>query len=477
MPSLETILSTTTRTSDKNNMISAPRHTPLRQHFPAHVPNMEIPDNGTDRAGKANLGLGLILGTMNHSTAPAPATSRYSSRLRSMAPSPLQLTSPPPQYPVLFPAVAPRAESQSASINFVDVPSETSHNVQPPSTPSDTCATGVLTSLEYPEAMSSASMSSEIMQWQHNVSRAADAPVPHESVIPGATIAIAPAVFAAPEQRNAPNSPPHPSDDRPPPPSSAVSDVVVADSPPALQRSNWMELPPVPYNEDLSSSDESGILTPLHIDLREVLSIDRFILRAEHCAEVAGHAAMSLSSCGLLREPERIKDVGESLQQTFHFLRGVLDETPAELGLGGREAQRHWHSRHWQIHSSLDRNLNLFYLFAHLVRQRPPRIHRLAGFVDKMHAYDAKFADLARRLALSYEKLRILTLHARFVTANRLARAQADAERVRRQEFRAAWAEARARRREMREEIRHARGVAHALGPPQYDAGDSGRKR
>lgn len=46
------------------------------------------------------------------------------------------------------------------------------------------------------------------------------------------------------------------------------------------------------------------------------------------------------------------------------------------------------------------RNLNLFYLLAHQIEKRPPRIHTLASLIDKLSTYQAKFADLARRITV-----------------------------------------------------------------------------
>ena len=103
------------------------------------------------------------------------------------------------------------------------------------------------------------------------------------------------------------------------------------------------------------------------------------------------------------------------------------------------------------------RNLNVFYQFADQLRARPPRIHRLVAHLNKLHAFRDKFADVARRLAVSHQKLHLVSLRGQFYKEHRVARAQADSERKRRSEFRVLWAEGRARRDALRNEIKYAK--------------------
>ena len=42
----------------------------------------------------------------------------------------------------------------------------------------------------------------------------------------------------------------------------------------------------------------------------------------------------------------------------------------------------------------------MFYLLAHQIEDHPPRIHKLAGLLDKLAMYQTKFADLARRISV-----------------------------------------------------------------------------
>ena len=130
-----------------------------------------------------------------------------------------------------------------------------------------------------------------------------------------------------------------------------------------------------------------------------------------------------LRSCSILREPESIAHLCNKLRDTFASVQRALDETPDDFTIDWSETKRTWYAKHWQVISSLDRsaltatshvscahslgpsfirNLNMFYLLAHQVEDRPPRIHRLAPILDKLSTYQAKFADLARRIAVRY---------------------------------------------------------------------------
>ncbi len=127
--------------------------------------------------------------------------------------------------------------------------------------------------------------------------------------------------------------------------------------------------------------------------------------------------------------------------------------------------------------------MSLFYLLAHQIEDRPPRIHKLAPLIDKLATYQAKFADLARRISvspdspplamvtltrhppllqLSYERLRLLSLRTQLTTANTIAR-HAEDERSRRRNERAAMQDGRVRRRSLREDIRRVRGTIRAM--------------
>ncbi|KAL7277694.1 hypothetical protein ACG7TL_008626 [Trametes sanguinea] len=174
--------------------------------------------------------------------------------------------------------------------------------------------------------------------------------------------------------------------------------------PPPLRRTEWVPLPDLADAE--SPSPDIEALSPLRADLRLDLSVEDLSLRAEKCSETIARASMYLCSCSLLREPELIVNLCEKLQATF--------------------ASRTWYAKHWQIISSLDRNLNMFYLLAHQVEECPPRIHRLAPTLDKLGTYQAKFTDLARRIALSHEKLRFHGLRAQLSTIHAYARKSND---------------------------------------------------
>ncbi|RPD70431.1 hypothetical protein L226DRAFT_470211 [Lentinus tigrinus ALCF2SS1-7] len=232
-------------------------------------------------------------------------------------------------------------------------------------------------------------------------------------------------------------------------------------APPPLRRNEWIALPDL--SEEGPPSPGIGSGTPMVANLRIDLSVEDLALRAEKCAETIARASLSLRSCSLLRDPEAIADLCENLRLTFKTVQRALDVTPSEFVVDGSDAKQTWYTKHWDLIDSLNKNLSLFYLLAHQVEDRPPRIHKLAPILDKLATYQAKFADLARRISLSYERLRLLSLRTQLTTANTIARAHADEERSRRRDERAAMHEGRARRRSLREEIRRVRGTIRAM--------------
>ncbi|OSC96794.1 hypothetical protein PYCCODRAFT_1472356 [Trametes coccinea BRFM310] len=193
-----------------------------------------------------------------------------------------------------------------------------------------------------------------------------------------------------------------------------------ADAPPLpLRRTEWVPLPDLADAE--SPSPDIEALSPLRADLRLDLGVEDLSLRAEKCSETIACASMYLCSCSLLREPELIVNLCEKLRATFASVQRALDGTPSESHADGSDVKRTWYAKHWQIISSLDRNLNMFYLLAHQVEKRLPRIHRLAPTLDKLGTYQAKFADLARWIALSHEKLHFHGLRAQLSTIHAYA--------------------------------------------------------
>ncbi|KAI0943945.1 hypothetical protein AcV7_001892 [Taiwanofungus camphoratus] len=364
---------------------------------------------------KASNGLGLLPDTMSHPPVPAPPTATYSGRLRRLAPPPLQLALSPHQS--ILSAMRPSV-SRFAQAYFTDVPLSPEAGSQL-STPQPGTASlsavrnsTVPTPIDYPEEPLSTSLPLEILQWSRRVSRALDTPrSPLSSFVSDAQFAVAPSILPLSQQvqastRDSPlsahfqNSPlnefeVHPDSSRTTPGASRPP----ASEPPPLQRPPHLSLPPVPYDNVPMEEDR---LSPLCPNFREALTIDGFLLRIEKCAEAADDAALSLCSCSLLKDPEAIRAVCQSVRRSLGTIHKALDECPEHLGLDDLETQQYWFTRHWRIISSLDRNLKVFYLFADLVRRHPPRIHRLADHVDKLHAYEAKFIDLARRLSVRF---------------------------------------------------------------------------
>ncbi|GBE80793.1 predicted protein [Sparassis crispa] len=418
-------------------------------------------------AGKSSAVLGLSPGTLSPScTTPDPPQSRYSHRLRRMAPPPLRFVSVTNHLAITLTQSPSPPPLVCAPDTFDDVPLKTSGACSP-SAALPNAVSGIAEGM-FPTPISLEQPSSA--EYREGASHAHQPSRAQHVVIPGATLALGPSVFVYQEQppiysRNLPSSrePPSVLFNEQPHLRSMIDSVL--DSPvtsnlvpPPLQRAAWAALPPVTY-EDPVRVESSPLLSPLVLDIRQALAIDNFMVRADRCAEAVAQAALSLGSSSMLRDPEGITKICDTLQADLESIQKALDDTPEQLDVINDNAEHNWQHKHWQIVSSLDRNLDLFYLFANQIRQRPPRIHRLASHVDKLHAYHLKFTDLERRLTLSHEKFRLLALRSRYVQEHSSARALADMERAHRREFREAWQAGRVRRKEMRDEIRHVRGV------------------
>ncbi|KAI0752771.1 hypothetical protein C8Q80DRAFT_1148142 [Daedaleopsis nitida] len=240
--------------------------------------------------------------------------------------------------------------------------------------------------------------------------------------------------------------------------------------PPPLRRTEWVALPDVADDGPHSPTDSDVSRLPLCADLRLDLNAEDLTRRAEMCAETITRASLSLRSCSLLKDPEAIGELCESLRQTFKAVQRALDGTPTEFVIDDSDAKQNWYTKHWDTIDSLNKNVSLFYLLARQIEDHPPRIHKLAPLLDKLTTYQAKFADLARRITVSHEKLRLLNLRNQLATATTTARAHEDLARLRRREERTLFQEGRVRRRELREEMRHVRGTIRAIRGRQADA-------
>ncbi len=68
--------------------------------------------------------------------------------------------------------------------------------------------------------------------------------------------------------------------------------------------------------------------------------------------------------------------------------------------MDGSEARQTWYTNHCDAVHSLSRNMQHFHMLARRVEDRPPRIHRLEGVLQKLATYQAKFTDIARRISV-----------------------------------------------------------------------------
>ncbi|KAI0645121.1 hypothetical protein C8Q79DRAFT_912340 [Trametes meyenii] len=430
-------------------------------------------------------GLGLVLGAACLPIQlPCPrlelesqSPPRYSRRLRSLAPAPLQLASPTPRAPLRTlaqartPVLGP-ALGTSCPVAFVDIPLDTK------------CASAFADAVSVsPQSERKTSASSTMASWST---------APTSLVFPGDSENINPGMSMNPSHLgglswrrslDTPPSvfPPKSAHEGPsvlrkaaltpltsPRKSSSGHDdpftpgLPLSAAPPPLRRAEVVPLPEVTDGE--LPPPDFPLQPPLDADLRLDLGVEDLVLRAENCSETIARASMSLCSCSLLRDPQSIASLCDKLRATFSSVQRALDGTPAEFSADGSDAKGLWYAKHWQVISSLDRNLNLFYLLARQIEDRPPRIHKLAPLVDKLSTHQAKFADLARRIVLSHEKLRVLGLRHQLSASHAFLRSPVDDARVlRHTNARAARQEGRARRREIREEITRVRGRIRAI--------------
>ncbi|KAI0828036.1 hypothetical protein BC628DRAFT_1409530 [Trametes gibbosa] len=417
------------------------------------------------------LGLGLMLRAAGMPILiPCPyleltsqSPSEYSQRLHSIAPAPLQLASPTPQSPRLA-AHHTRVQSTPYSLIFGDVslallddtPKCKSRVIAVSVSPKSDCKASISsamasqstapTSLVFPGESTNMNAGRSVDHLrgarQCSLLRLMNSPLSAflmQSTFAGSSSArkLSARVPRTPGCRStyAQEDPFLPS-------------YQLAGAPPLLRRTEWVPLPEV-TDEEVPSPISQSLESPLNRDLRCDLGIEDFALRAENCSETIARASLSLCSCSLLRDPEGIMDLCDSLRAMFRLVQQTLDDTPAKFMIDRSEAKQTWYSKHWQIMASLDRNLNLFYLLAHQIELRPPQIHRLALLVEKLNTYLTKSSNLARRISLSHEKLRFLGLRVQLSAPLHHIRK----ERGLRPNGRIARQEGCARRREIREEI------------------------
>ncbi|KAI0664014.1 hypothetical protein C8Q70DRAFT_1041795 [Cubamyces menziesii] len=476
--------------------------TPLRAHRHGDPHNVGATLASPRDGELPQLGLGLMMGaacvpiqlprTRLELERESQSQTRYSRRLRDLAPAPLQLASSTPRAPFrtltqtqtplsaplrtttptpASPTGTPPAVTQCApALDNVSVSPQSDRKVSVSST-MDTQSTAP-TSLAFPECSENVrpSKGTSVFSWQRPVVSQPLSPLSSKYAHAGPSNAAAGRAFRSPRTPSRRSSLEYANPFTPGLPPEA--------GPPPLRRSEWVPLPELHDDMNVEVETEIGvqpspsvlILSPLRADLRGDLGVEDLQMRAEVCSETIARASMPLRSCSILREPESIAHLCNKLRDTFASVQRALDETPDDFTIDWSETKRTWYAKHWQVISSLDRNLNMFYLLAHQVEDRPPRIHRLAPILDKLSTYQAKFADLARRIVISHEKLRFLSLRDQLSVAHSHARHPFDVQRnalsgsgMLRHDARAARQEGRARRREIREELTRVRGRIRAI--------------
>ena len=117
------------------------------------------------------------------------------------------------------------------------------------------------------------------------------------------------------------------------------------------------------------------------------------------------------------------------------------------------------------------------------MRARPPRINKISSVLDKLWKFAEKLEDLGHKIQVSsrpnrtasagvpiltvraqtfHDHLDVLNLHSQLQSLHITAAEELEAERARRRTFEEHRAQARAHRREVREEIRRAKEAAQA---------------
>ncbi|OBZ69917.1 hypothetical protein A0H81_10210 [Grifola frondosa] len=412
---------------------------------PAYEERAFAEDRG-DFTRNAESSLGLVLGMSSRSLAAPRSPTTSSRRLRRLAPPPLKITPIPSSCCSLS-----RVPTPPLGV-FTDILRNT-HIQSADLSPALTLGTPLSAS------PASDSFSEEtfvsVLQWRRTVSRALDSPLPPLTAAPRPPWAVRVHFWSIPRS----------------------SSVLAFDAaPPPLRRQDLVALPSVP-DEGAVAQENVQLLSPLRVNLFLDLEVEDLVAHAESCMAAIDRASLSLRSCSLWRNPDAIVELCEGLRSTLQSLREALEGTPSCSQL--EAVQRTWYTKHRHVITSVRRNLEHFYLLADQIGKAPPRIYRLAGLMEKMIAYNIKFADLVRRIKvrtvdpprdrpficvqLSHEKLRLVQLRTRFVAESDAMRAQAEAERARRREFATVWQEGRTRLREMRDEMRRVREAAHSV--------------
>ncbi|KAM5537979.1 hypothetical protein V8D89_008455 [Ganoderma adspersum] len=447
-----------------------------------------------------------------HSQSQSQSRSLYSRRLRRLAPAPLELTPPTRNRALLTPAASPLASAPApanprrtpVSGVFVDTPLATcpgpsrtfdldrlpaipSVDTQPKSPfvspetdriagPSLSSAKATMstapTSLVFPsgdsenhiddaytQAPTDATVDTwyvNMITWRRTVSRALDSPfspfrspksakrsIHTTSVKPVTTpLRSAGEVLGNLSQL----TPGLPRDTAPPPPPRMECNPL-----PELAESHPPQSPPP---QPVSAGEEEQPVYPQHADLTWELDAESLMLWAEKCSETIARASL---------DPGAIAALCDDLRRAFATVQRALERTPRDFVMDGSEARQTWYTNHCDAVHSLSRNMQHFHMLARRVEDRPPRIHRLEGVLQKLATYQAKFTDVARRLEVSHEKLRLLDLRTELARAHTRARVDAVEERRRRREDRAMRQEGRIRRHALREEIRRVRGTIRTM--------------
>ncbi|TCD62707.1 hypothetical protein EIP91_006532 [Steccherinum ochraceum] len=151
-----------------------------------------------------------------------------------------------------------------------------------------------------------------------------------------------------------------------------------------------------------------------------------------------------------------------SLRNVLHRIREALPGVPLELKgeLLGEELGRQWWQKHDRVTDSLLKHLCYFDLLEQQVGCRTPRLHKVDSHLEKLWAYVAKFEDLVGRLEHYQDRLPRLQLKLQYAAMHRAANEELSAERQRRHEWRTQWNHERQQRKDLRDEIRRMRGTS-----------------
>ncbi|KIP03601.1 hypothetical protein PHLGIDRAFT_130046 [Phlebiopsis gigantea 11061_1 CR5-6] len=208
---------------------------------------------------------------------------------------------------------------------------------------------------------------------------------------------------------------------------------------------------------DVDSIAQDG-LWPLYFSFEREPGVD-WEASTARCIEAVEDMGYVLRSCALISLNET-NSLIESLSGALRTIKSMMQTAPTSVVDLEEFHGQVWSQKYSTVLSSLTRNLDTLYLLADHLRDRPPRINKIVVVLEKLWRFVEKFEDLGRRLQIFHEHFGVLTLRAQLQELRVTAEAELAAERARRRSFEQTRAQARAERHQVRDELRRAKEAA-----------------